>query len=62
MKEVLTIERGDQMRMNTKMIDHLNRKSGGVSLLVKVINIIEGDDGVKILTVQSVNTVDESRG
>jgi hypothetical protein len=46
---------GDRLRLNTKMIETVNRKWGGTSLLVEVVSISTDKDGLKLLSVREVN-------
>lgn len=46
-----TIEIGDKIRMSVGLIDTLNRKLKGLSLLVEVVDIND-QEGVKIVTVK----------
>lgn len=47
-----TIAVGDRLRLNVKMIETLQRKWDGLSLVVEVTDITEDNQGVKLLSVK----------
>lgn len=47
-----TLVAGDKFRLSVRMIQTLQRKWAGLSLVVEVTSITEGSDGVKLLSVR----------
>lgn len=53
--EEKTVEVGDKLRLNVKMIETVNRKWAGLTLVVEVTDITDAGDGVKLLSVKEAN-------